>query len=257
LSSIPLNWRTNLRANLDLWPDVSQNITTLCRFDGQVYDETAILPDNDRAVRQTAEILALSGLAYKEGAPPIFHLTNLGRCLFSFLGVIGATKFANDANRYLLAEALIRALSVVLEYRAVWELMLRTANILTNEELNRAMGRLTYLADIPATAQAILKARDAGTVTAIGPRLYEDSKFGGPNENDQRKAINPIFLLAGGGRIFLQLDQSSENRRLDDWAVPLIKRQLEEPASLMHADTNAETVQFISKRAALPTFWSP
>jgi hypothetical protein len=215
-----------------------------------------MLDSNDRAVRQTAEILALSGLAYKDGAPAHFHLTNLGRCLFSFLGLIGPVKFANDQNRYLLAEALIRALGVVLEYRAIWELMLSTRNMLTNEELNRAMARLKYLADIPATAQSILAAREAGDVTMIGPRIYEDTKFGGSNETDQRKALNPIFLLAGGGRIFLQLDQSSENRRLDDWAVPLIKRQLEQPATLIHADTNAETVRFISDHAALPTFWT-
>jgi hypothetical protein len=241
---------------LDLWPDVSENISTLCSFDGQPYDEGTMLGQNDRAVRQTVEILSLSGLAYKAGAPPTFHLTNLGRCLFSFLGVIGPTNFSNDQNRYLLAEALIRALSTVLEYRAIWELMLRTGNLLTNEELNRAMARLTYLADVSATADSILRAREQGNVAAIGPRLYEEAKFGGPNENDQRKAINPIFLLAGGGRIFLQLDHSSENRRLDDWAVPLIKRQLEEPSSLMHADTNAETVKFMSERAALPAFWS-
>jgi hypothetical protein len=134
--------------------------------------------------------------------------------------------------------------------------MLSAGNLLTNEELNRAMKRLNYLADIPATAKAIIEARETGDPSIIGPRLYEDAKFGGANQNDQRKAINPIFLLAGGGRIFLQLDHTTESRRFEDWAVPLIRRQLDEPMSLMHAPTTPAAVQFMSDRAALPEFWT-
>lgn len=256
MSSIPLAWRTNLRANLDLWPTTSENITTVCGFNGQLYDETAILAENARAVRQTVEILALAGLGYKEGDPAHFRLTNLGQCLFSFLGIVGGTRFANDQNRYLLAEVFVRSLSVVLEYRAIWDLMLKTGNVLTNEELNRAMNRIKYLADVNDTAEAILQARTDGNPGIIGPRLYEDAKFGTADQTDQRKAINPIFLLAGGGRIFLQLDHTTENRRVEDWAVPLIERQLNQTTSLIHADTDPKTVNFISDQAALPDFWS-
>jgi hypothetical protein len=265
--SVPITWRTNLRGNLDLWPDVSPNIEAVCKFDSKPYNEEQILqtipsegaraPTDGRTVRNTVEILALSGLGYKDdSSDPIFRLTNLGRCVFSFLGVMGPVRFANEHNRHLLADAMIRALGTVIEYRAIWALMLGAGNLLTNEELNRGMGRTRFISDIPAVAEDILAARKSKNPADIGPRIYEDEKFGSPAEADQRKAMNPLFLLAGGGRIFLQLDQTSEFRRLEDWAIPLIERQLSEPSPFLHASTQKTPVELMSRQAALSDYWS-
>src|SRR5882762_8142202 len=101
MASTPLRWRTNLRANLVLWPDVAANIAALVAADGQPYSEdefiksfpaaskdTTKAPTDARAVRNTFEALALAGLAFKDSSdPPLFRLTDLGASLFSFLGV--------------------------------------------------------------------------------------------------------------------------------------------------------------------------
>src|ERR1041385_4845447 len=159
MALIPLAWRTNLRTNLVLWPEVAPNIASLASRDGSTYNETDLLkhfpseggkkaPTDARAVRNTAEVLALAGLSYVEaGEPPHFRLTDLGRATFSVLGVIGGKKPGKAENRRVLAASLIRALSSVAEYRAIWQLMRLTGDRLTNEELNRAIARMRYVED--------------------------------------------------------------------------------------------------------------
>src|SRR5712671_6549847 len=112
MASTPLRWRTNLRANLVLWPEVAPNIAALINAAGQTYNEDELIksfpgsskettkaPTDTRAVRNTFEALALAGLAFKDSTdPPKFQLTDLGASLFTFLG-IGSQRFANEANR--------------------------------------------------------------------------------------------------------------------------------------------------------------
>lgn len=253
-----LEWRTNLRGNLDLWPSISTNIQAMMGRDGQEYDEAAMLaaipksadgksPEDTRTVRNTFEILALSGLAHKTAdAAPLFRLTNLGRSTATFLGALGEKRFANEANRHLVASQLIRGLAVVAEIRAIWTLMRKTGNQLTNEELNRVMPHLKMFESIGPVAESVLNSRMKADPKLIGPRLYEDDKFGTDKESDQRKAINPIFLLAGGGRLFLRLDQSTELRTLESWAVPIIDDQLRRDVVLIHASTDARDAAYIS-----------
>lgn len=246
---------------------MSSNIATACLFHKKPYDEDTFVKsipasgtekaaDDGRSARNTIEVISLAGLAFVDEGK-VFNLTNLGLCLFSFLGTFGEKRYANERNRALLSEVLIRGLSVVIEYRAIWALMRATGNKLSNEELNRAMAFIKYWEDIPRCAEMILKARSDGNVVLIGPRLYENHKYGTPQENDQRKAINPLFLLCGGGKIFLDLNSSDGFRRLEDWAIPMIDQQLLEPSALIHASTEAATVQLMSDSAALPEYWGP
>jgi hypothetical protein len=86
----------------------------------------------------------------------------------------------------------------------------------------------------------------------IGARLYEDAKYGTPQQTDQRKAMNPIFLICGGGRLFMTLDASDEYRKFHDWAIPLIDDQLITPRLLLHAETDANIVLTVSDYASVP-----
>lgn len=256
MPNFPLEWRTNLRTNLVLWPDVAPNIAALAAQDGALYDETQLLshfpqPSSDgRAVRNTFEVLALSGLLVRDGSPARLRLTEFGRAAFTFLGVIGQQRYLNAQNRHLLADLFIRALSTVVEYRAIWSLMRRTGDILSNEELNRAMTQIAYLDDVPSVAERVVEARRLGDVTHIGERLYEPEKYADPvGRADQRKAITPLFQIAGGGKLFITLD---DDRRIEDWAVPMIDRRLAESASMLHASTDTATTLLISEYAAPP-----
>ena len=179
MASTPLRWRTNLRANLVLWPDVGPNIDALVGADGHPYNEeeliklfpasskeTAKVPTDARAVRNTFEALALAGLAFKDSSnPPKLQLTDLGAALFTFLGAGGHKRFANEGNRSLISDLLIRGLSIIVEYRAIWMLMRQTNDLLSNEELNRAMARIKYLEDVPDVARLVNEARRLKDVT--------------------------------------------------------------------------------------------
>ena len=250
-----------------LWPDVAPNIIALVAVDARPYNEdefiksfpaaskdTTKAPTDTRAVRNTFEALALAGLAFKDSAdPPLFRLTDLGSSLFSFLGVGRPKKFANENNRPVVSDILIRGLSIIVEYKAIWMLMRRTNDLLSNEELNRAMARIHYLEDVPQVAKMVLDARLAGDPTKIGPRIYEDDKYlDAGKRQDQRKAMNPLFLLSGGGNFFITMDEEEEYRRIEDWAVPLIDRRFEEPAPQIHASTDREVAQLISEYSAAP-----
>ncbi|WP_411340690.1 hypothetical protein V6U71_01625 [Sphingopyxis sp. J-6] len=260
MSGRQLVWRTNLRANLILWPEVAPNIAALAQSDGEPYDEEALLDkissfgggkeaSDTRSVRNTFEIMALSGLAMREGSPPRLRLTGHGSSLFSFLLPGEAGRFAVEGNRRLAAEYVIRALSVVLEYRAIWALWRQCGNVLTNEELNRGMARLDVVASVPEAASSIRKARAMNDPTAIGPRLYEETKFT-TTPNDQRKAINPLFLLAGGGRLFVKMED--DRRIIEEWAVGLIDQALIQDLPDLIAGTSPDTAQLMSDYACAP-----
>ena len=173
--------------------------------------------------------------------------------MFSFLGDGKSEGFANENSRRLPAIALIRALSAVIEYRAIWEVLLRVRSGLTNEELNRALARIGTLDDAPGAADAILKAREANDVTQIGPRLYEPDRYDDPTtRSDQRKAMNPLFLLAGGGRLFLAMEPDEEFRRLEDWARDPIEEWLRDRSTLVHASTETRFVRLMEQRSCVP-----
>ena len=261
-----LAWRTNLRANLGLWPAVAANIAALAKRDGDVYDEGALLnylpqspsgktPADARSVRNTVEILALSGLAMRTSEdPPRFRLTVLGASVLGFLGVIGDKKFINDKNRPLVARPLIRGLGRVAEYRAIWSLLRAVDNRLSNEELNRAMARMKSPADVRSAAQAILASRASGKPTVIGPRLYEDAEYADPaKRSDQRKAINPLFTLIGGGWLFLSPGEGEQDeaRSLEPWVQGMIDDSL---ADALDVSSGIELIhaEAISRASAAP-----
>lgn len=257
-------WDINLRANLRLWPAPLWNIERLADCFGETYDEAAFLdamkrkdatkaPGDTRSVRNTYEALAQGGLAYRSGGSDDKLLpTSLGMSTLSFVcGRPGYTPFANDANRHLLAPALVRALSLVVENRVVWALMRACGNVLSNEELNRAMGRVARLSDVADASDAIGEARVAGDVSLVGDRIYKPEQFGTSQENDQRKAMNPHFLLAGGGGWFIELEDTG--RRLLPWAADLVDDALSQDVPLIHASTVQADILRMSAFAAAPS----
>lgn len=256
-------WDINLRANLRLWPAPPWNIERLAACFGDTYDEDAFLdamkredatkaPGDTRAVRNTYEALAQGGLAYRSGGGDDKLLpTALGMSTLRFvIGRPGFAPFANDANRHLLTPALVRALSLVVENRVVWALMRACGNVLTNEELNRAMARVSRLSDVADTSEAIRQARVAGDVSLVGDRIYKPEQFGTDQENDQRKAMNPHFLLAGGGGWFIELDDT--RRRLLPQAIDLVDDALSQDVPLIHASTAQADILRMSAFAAAP-----
>lgn len=257
----PLEWRTNLRANLVLWPEVTPNIAALARSSGTRYDEEEILrqiplggtekkPTDTRAVRNSFEVMALSGLMVRRGRPQSIFLTPLGESLFSFILTTAERRFINESNRKLAAEYLIRALSAVPEYRTLWALWRLCGNVLSNEELNRAIARLRFESEAEEAAAAILHSRNSGDPTRIGPRSYEDSKFVSAPE-DQRKAMNPLFLLVGGGRLFMRVDD--KGRMLEEWATDIIDDLLRDPyLPDVKAGTDPAAASFMSDFACSP-----
>ncbi|HSE15996.1 MAG TPA: hypothetical protein VLB46_03025 [Pyrinomonadaceae bacterium] len=256
--TIATDWDINLRTNLRLWPDAAPNIRALANCGNQNYDERALLsnfpeyegktPTDPRAVRNTFEVLSYAGFMYRDGNPEQLLLTPLGQNVFDFLGVTGDKRYANMFNIKLVSELIIRALSVVVECRAIWMLMLRTDMVLSNEELNRAMAALSDLSDVDLVAEKILRARADGDVTTIGDRLYKPDEFGTSNESDQRKAMNPHFLLAGGGGLFIEFG-GEEMRRLAVWAPQIINRSLGEDSLFEHASTSKDFVLRLSRRS--------
>jgi hypothetical protein len=120
--------------------------------------------------------------------------------------------------------------------------------VLSNEELNRAMAALSDLSDVDFVAEKILRARANRDVTSIGDRLYKPDEFGTANESDQRKAMNPHFLLAGGGGLFIEFG-GEEMRRLALWAPQIMNRSLSEELPLEHASTSKDFVLRLSRRS--------
>lgn len=255
----PLQWDTNLRGSLVLWPGVSHNIAVLVGFDGVIYDEDEFVkamdrgsgktPTDPRAVRNTFEVLAYSGIALRDPGGHL-RLTPLGRCVMTFLGVAGPRTFVTTANRRLPAVLLVRALSQIAEIQAIWRLWLLTDNRLTNEELNRGIGAIADLDDVSSVAARVLDARAMGDVTLIGPRFYRDEDYGTAKENDQRKAMWPQFLLASCGGLLLA-DDGTQDRILPGWASDLLSSALRSRGPFRQMTTSAEHV-FAASRQAMP-----
>ena len=214
-------WRQNFRANLVLWPSPTPNIRDISQLDGQRYDERAFLaslgggsakkrPTDSRAVRQTIEALALSGLAFRTDPADVFALTDLGREIFTSLAGQGAPR-----QRIRLGALMATALVEVAEYRAILQLVLEAGNFLSNDELNRAMPHIRSLDDVAGAADRILDARVEDNTAIIGPREYTGAA--------QRKAINPWFRLAGGGGLLITVDRTDTYRRIEPELVPWVK----------------------------------
>jgi hypothetical protein len=220
-----------------LWPEPTRNVSALLCKHGHVYDEEAFLksiprsgtdktPDDTRTVRNTAEVLALAGLAFRTGGDPDrFLLTRPGLLCAQFLGVGGPAPLANDANIALLGRHMAFGLACVAEYRAIWEIMLRCHQRLSNEELNRALTSLGNSDDIEPTALKVMESRKQNDPKLIGPRLYKEDQYADPStRSDQRKAMNPWFLLAGAGGILIATDD--EYRMIRPWAAKFLESAL-------------------------------
>ncbi|WP_131827700.1 hypothetical protein [Mycolicibacterium fortuitum] len=251
-------WDINLRANLRLWPEPLDNIRALSQGIDNHWDEAGFATqhfgaedsqDRRRAVRQTYEAMAYEGLMFRDEAD-VLRTTPLGDFVLRFLGVVGPRKFANNANRIVPSAPLIRGLAVITEVRVIWTLMRGLGNRLSNEELNRAMARIESTADVGSAIQDIAASRRSEDPTGIGPRLYDEGKFGTPEESAQRKAINPHFLLAGGGAIFIDVD--SGNRTLLPAVNRLIDGALQSKVRHVHAGTSRNIIEQISRASLAP-----
>lgn len=170
-----------------------------------------------RTVRQTIEIMILAGLAYRH-ENNIFYLTRLGETLLDFLRVgPNGVSLANPANVHLAGRLLIPGLLAVPEYRSIILLCAEVDGWITTEETNRAI-RVMSLWPYPESdllsklASKIKAARDTNDVTKIGPRWYRDEDYGTSKASDQRKAVNPWLLLAGGGGLVLTSGDQYERR---------------------------------------------
>lgn len=256
MTGISMIWDVNLRANLRLWPSVPPNVQQLIPAMGELWDDSDLADrflgnrsdSSRRAVRQTFEALQYEGLAYRDGSNRL-RSTALGDYAFSFLGLQGARKFANEHNRVILAEPFVWGLSVLVEVRAIWDLMLRLDNRLSYEELNRAMRRITTLEDVPDAADAVAAARSARDPRLIGARIYGDADYGTSEETQQRRAMHPQFLLAGGAGTFI--DDGPYRSILDD-VVPIVQASLRvQDHRLRHAGTDSETALAISDASML------
>lgn len=229
-----LNWRSNLRGNLVLWPGWSRNISVVLQQHGRPYDEEAFLaeirrgqttagPNDTRSVRNTAEILMLSGLADRSRTDrDLFRLTKLGACAYQFLSDESGRRVANEHNLHLIGVPFLRGLLAVAEMREIWNLLLACEGRLSNEELNRFMARAQQLGHYASASVDILRARHENDPRLIGRRFYRDEDYGNAaQESDQRKAINPWFLLAGAGWLLLnsRAEDDGEMRTARDWAL--------------------------------------
>lgn len=253
LDEAATQWDINLRANLRLWPEPLPNVRALCGAIGSIWDEEQIAAqffaeqsghDRRRAVRQTYEAMAYEGLVYRSHEGRL-EATSLGQFVLRFLGLIGPRQYVCNANRQIVSAPMIYGLSVITEVRVIWGLMRMLDDHMNNEELNRAMARVSSPADVAATAEAIRASRTNADPTLIGPRAYDPDSYGSPQENDQRKAMNPHFLLAGAGGLFISLDGGE--RFLDRSVRRYIDGALRSKRTTMHAATDLSTIQAISR----------
>lgn len=265
-------WCSGLRSLLRLWPEPTPNIGALLQCIGEPYDTSRFLevlvtaqagaavsagakiPRDARSVRNTLQVLTAAGLAMRDSSD-ILVLTELGRQVLSFLGLVGGTKFANESNLVLVAEPLVRGLSVLVEIRAIWMLMRLSDNALSNEELNRSMSEVGVLSDIPSVAAKVRRSRIAGDPTLIGERHYEPEKYSSPDSLDQRKVMNPLFALAGAGGVLIE-DQADGLRTLSKRMIGYIDAVLTRDSPLMHmsvgtAKSDQARAEFMSKMAGL------
>jgi hypothetical protein len=209
-------------------------------------------------VRNTFEVLALSGLAYKSASdPPLLLLTDLGQLAFGFLGLLaGIPSVANESNIHLVAHHQALALGAIPEIRAIWMLMRACDDRLSNEELNRAMSALASFSDIADVTRAVRDSRSTGHPEAIGDRIYENEKYGTDKATDQRKAINPLFLLCGGGGTIIDLGGADGFRMLRPASIPSIDISCESASFIPAHDTSAASVLALSRAGRVqPSCW--
>lgn len=250
-----MEWRDSLRANLSLWPNLTVNLAALSSCSGKSWDESKFLdaikkeadgvpnivaesadevisghddlsPEvtsegksatTSRTVRQTIEIMILSGLAYRD-EEKIFYLTQLGATLLDFLRLRpNGASFANNSNSHLAGRLILPGLLAVPEYRSMLLLCTAVDGWITTEEMNRAIKIMSlwshpepYL--IQSLANVVNKGRQSNDVKQIGPRWYRDEDYGTGKAGDQRKAVNPWLLLAGGGGLVLTSGDQNERR---------------------------------------------
>lgn len=257
--SEPVRWDLDLRVNPRLWPSPTSHVQGLLHCVGDIWDDNTMAgklfahsgSGDARAVRQTFEALAHLGLTYRTRDEDRLALTDLGLLLFTFLGSVGPRTFANSANVMVAGRYLLDAIGTILEVRVIWTLMRLCDDHLTNEELNRAMGRIGVADDIRGAAESVMYARQSRDPRSIGPRAYDDAGFTG-QPSDQRKAINPHFLLAGGGGIFINVARDDPQRALRKEAIPYVDRCLRAPSATVHASTARDNVLKMSRHAAPP-----
>jgi len=200
-------------------------------------------PNTARSLRNFFEPLAYAGLAYRDDAD-ILRLSPLGECVLPFFGAPAEYAVANENNLDLVGRLLIKAASLIVECRAIWQMLLAADGYLTNDELNRAMGITTKLSDASVAGQLVVEARKSGDLGSVGDGHYAGDAI--------RKAINPQFLLAGGGGAVISLEQRSPERRLAGWAIPLIEEALSDPTPQHHVSTDQEAVLRMSAHASAP-----
>lgn len=240
------DWALSVRANLGLWPTVTDHVRLLFTCVGQTWDEEAfarVLTTGDtRAVRQTFEVLARVGFMYRDDGSDELCLTPMGDSACRFLGLSGGVTFANESNLHLLASSVSRAVAQVIEYQAIWRVMRGCDDFLTNEELNRVMARVFDEQDIVPTVEAVRDARNAEDPTVIGPRIYNDHEYqSAPAE--QRRAITPVFQRLSVGGLLMSL---GNERRFHASIVPAIDAALSSIEPHLHASTASSTVLAIS-----------
>jgi hypothetical protein len=240
--------------------ELSRRIAEIQQGDGNADGATQLtkVAGTSRAARDALLVCRIASLAYVQevdGVPLVRH-TPLGQLVFSFLGLSpGGKCFANRGNLRLIAKPYIESLVAVRQYRAILQVMVGAGGQLTGDELNRAMAGLESGLYVQETARQILAYRAAGTVPTWQPsKAYPrpeggvanaesagDAPEGEPTEADagdaqvagdaagERKAMNPHFLLAGGGGLFISVRGDSAQRTVADWALPLLVRALEFP----------------------------
>jgi hypothetical protein len=170
----------------------------------------------DRTIRNTVEVMALGGLAFVEDES--VHLTRTGKTLLRFLSSRnGVPSIANNNNIHLAGKLLLPGLMAVPEYRAILMLIDSIDNYISPEELNRAIGVMIewdypHEALMAEMAIKIKQSRFHNDVASIGQRWYKNEDFGTVQASSQRKALNPWFLLSGGGGLVLQTEANSTRR---------------------------------------------
>ena len=101
--------------------------------------------------------------------------------------------------------------------------------------------------DVKAAAGAILQFRETGIQKWIEKVIYAD-------QTEERKAINPKFLLAGGGGTFITVERNDEYRHLLPSIVPVIDAVLKKPQRSVHISTSSDVVLAISRCASAELF---
>ena len=247
-------------------------------------------PNTTRAPRDAALVCALAGLAYTEkgsAGTSLVRLTPLGRSTMSFLGVGSVKPFINEGNRRLVGLDMLRGITVVVQYRAILALMRLTEDKLSNNELNRCMPSIRSLSSIPDVAEAVLEYRASGhlpnllSVAAWPPEAVasrakvaerspvynphgansdsgadadEDADGDSESQHDssgERKAMNPHFLIAGGGGLSVSIDRTDPFRQLEPWAGEVLDVLLDQRPALVDSSSAPETVMAISKQSGV------